>query len=91
MIKSFVGVEAATNPTIFEDLFRLRHEIYIVRRKWGALRHEGGLEKDSYDNSDAIYLIGLSAKAPHAREFGPWQTNRDGSEIRYRARWPGQS
>ena len=40
---------------------------------------------------DRLYLIGLSAKAPHAREFGPWQTNRDGSEIRYRARWPGQS
>jgi len=60
MIKSFVGVEAATNPAIFEDLFRLRHEIYIVRRKWGALRHEGGLERDSYDNSDAVYLIGFS-------------------------------
>jgi len=37
-----------------------------------------------------LYLIGLSAKAPHSREFGPWQANRDGSEIRYRARWPGQ-
>jgi acyl-homoserine lactone synthase len=61
MIKSFVGVEAAKNPAIFEDLFRLRHEIYIVRRKWGALRHEGGLEKDGYDNSDAVYLIGFSA------------------------------
>jgi hypothetical protein len=40
---------------------------------------------------DRLYLIGLSAKAPHSREFGPWQPNRDGSEIRYRARWPGQS
>jgi hypothetical protein len=40
---------------------------------------------------DRLYLIGLSAKAPHAREFGPWQANRDGSEIRYRARWPGQN
>jgi len=58
MIKSFVGVEAASNPAIFEDLFRLRHEIYIVRRKWGALSAEDGLERDSYDNSDAVYLIG---------------------------------
>ena len=40
---------------------------------------------------DRLYLIGLSAKAPHSREFGTWQANRDGSEIRYRARWPGQS
>lgn len=62
MIKSFVGVEAASNPAIFEDLFRLRHEIYIVRRKWGALRAEDGLERDSYDNSDAVYLIGLSGE-----------------------------
>jgi acyl-homoserine lactone synthase len=60
MIKAFAGVEAAKNPKIFEDLFRLRHEIYIVRRKWGALRHEGGLERDGYDTSGAVYLIGLS-------------------------------
>ncbi|MCA6117534.1 hypothetical protein J6524_22070 [Bradyrhizobium sp. WSM 1738] len=40
---------------------------------------------------DRLYLIGLPAKAPHAREFGPWQANRDGSEICYRARWPGQN
>ena len=39
---------------------------------------------------DRLYLIGLSAKAPHASELGPWQPNIDGSEIRYRARWPGQ-
>jgi hypothetical protein len=39
---------------------------------------------------DRLYLIGLSAKAPHAAEFGPWQANSDGSEIRYRARWPGR-
>ncbi|KRR15097.1 hypothetical protein CQ12_07385 [Bradyrhizobium jicamae] len=40
---------------------------------------------------DRLYLIGLSARAPHTPEFGTWQANRDGSEIRYRARWPGQN
>lgn len=40
---------------------------------------------------DRLYLVGLSAKAPHTAEFGPWQANADGSEIRYRARWPGRS
>jgi hypothetical protein len=39
---------------------------------------------------DRLYRIGLSAKAPHTPELGPWQPNIDGSEIRYRARWPGQ-
>ena len=60
MIKALRGVELAAHPAIFEDLFRLRHEIYIVRRKWGALRHENGLERDAYDTSDAIYLLGFS-------------------------------
>jgi len=39
---------------------------------------------------DRLYSIGLSAKAPHASELGPWQPNIDGSEIRYRAKWPGR-
>jgi hypothetical protein len=39
---------------------------------------------------DKLYGIGLSAKAPHASELGPWQPNIDGSEIRYRAKWPGR-
>jgi len=39
---------------------------------------------------DRLYLIGLSAKAPHASGLGPWQPNIDGSEIRYRAKWPGR-
>jgi hypothetical protein len=39
---------------------------------------------------DRLYSIGLSAKAPHTSELGPWQANIDGSEIRYRAKWPGQ-
>jgi hypothetical protein len=39
----------------------------------------------------AILLLefGLSAKAPHAAVLGPWLLQGDGSEIRYRAKWPG--
>jgi hypothetical protein len=39
---------------------------------------------------DRLYRVGLSATAPHASEFGPWQPNTDSSEIRYRAKWPGR-
>ncbi len=39
---------------------------------------------------DRVYPIGLTAKAPHASELGPWQPHAQGSEIRYRAQWPGQ-
>jgi len=38
---------------------------------------------------DRLYTIGLTAKAPHASTLGPWLLQGDGSEIRYRARWPG--
>jgi hypothetical protein len=40
--------------------------------------------------SDRLYRIELPARAPHTAEFGPWQGNTDGSQIRYRARWPGR-
>lgn len=39
---------------------------------------------------DRLYQLELTAAAPHSRQFGPWQTHADGSEIRYRAEWPGQ-
>lgn len=39
---------------------------------------------------DRLHRIGLKATAPHSPELGPWQRHIDGSEIRYRAKWPGQ-
>jgi hypothetical protein len=39
---------------------------------------------------DRVYRIGLTDKAPHASELGPWQQHADGSEIRYRTKWPGR-
>ena len=48
------------------------------------------LEIKTKDQPDRLYPIKLSAKAPHAAELGPWQPNADGSEIRYRAQWPGR-
>lgn len=38
-----------------------------------------------------VYPIGLSARAPHTPEFGTWRRIDDGSEIRYRAKWPGKT
>jgi hypothetical protein len=37
-----------------------------------------------------IYPIDLPARAPHTMEFGTWRRLADGSEIRYRAKWPGK-
>jgi len=38
-----------------------------------------------------IYPIELTARAPHTPEFGTWRRLDDGSEIRYRAKWPGKT
>lgn len=38
-----------------------------------------------------IFAIGLSARAPHSPEFGPWRSLPDRSEIRYRAEWPSKN
>ena len=40
---------------------------------------------------ERVYRIGLTDMAPHAPALGPWQPHTDGSEIRYRAKWPGKS
>lgn len=38
-----------------------------------------------------IFPIDLTARAPHTPEFGTWRRLTDGSEIRYRAKWPGKA
>lgn len=38
----------------------------------------------------SIYPIGLAAGAPHAGQFGRWEPHSNGSEFRYRAKWPGR-
>jgi hypothetical protein len=37
-----------------------------------------------------VYPIKLTDRAPHTPELGPWQALPDGSDIRYRAKWPGK-
>ncbi|MBW7967891.1 hypothetical protein [Bradyrhizobium sp. BR 10289] len=38
-----------------------------------------------------VYPIDLTARAPHTPELGPWRRLSDGSEILYRAKWPGRT
>jgi len=48
------------------------------------------LEVKIKDQPDRVYRIGLTGKAPHASELGPWEPHASGSEIRYRAKWQGR-
>ena len=42
-----------------ERHFRLRHEIYVVERKWQALARPIDIEMDAFDTEHAIYLLAL--------------------------------
>jgi acyl-homoserine lactone synthase len=58
-----IHVISDVNRHLYEDVlelhFRVRHEIFVEERKWGALRKPDGREIDSYDNEDAVYLLAL--------------------------------
>lgn len=52
-------VEGATNPVckpLLADMFRHRHQIFIVEKKWD-LKSYNGLEFDKYDTSETLYLV----------------------------------
>lgn len=42
------------------DSFRLRHRILVEKLGWEAIRKSDGLERDRFDNQDAIYLMHLN-------------------------------
>ena len=46
---------------ILEDYFRLRHQIYVVERKWTVLDRPDKREIDQFDTDEAVYLIEAEA------------------------------
>ena len=42
-----------------EELFRLRHEIFVGERGWKALEKPDGREIDDYDNTDSVYFVAI--------------------------------
>jgi acyl-homoserine lactone synthase len=47
---------------ILEDYFRLRHQIYVVERKWAALDRPDKREIDQFDTDETVYLLGLEGR-----------------------------
>jgi acyl-homoserine lactone synthase len=48
---------------ILEDYFRLRHQIYVVERKWMALDRPDKREIDQFDTDETVYLLGLEGRS----------------------------
>jgi acyl-homoserine lactone synthase len=39
--------------------YRLRHLIYVEERGWRDLRRDDGLERDQFDNDNAVHLLAI--------------------------------
>ena len=59
MIKVLTGKERADSWALFEQLFRLRHDIFIKQRNWSIPSRLDGREIDEYDVDEAVYLFDL--------------------------------
>jgi len=42
-----------------EEMFRIRHDIYVGRRGWTALAKPDGRDIDQFDTQDTVYLLGI--------------------------------
>jgi acyl-homoserine lactone synthase len=48
---------------ILEDYFRLRHQTFVVERKWTALDRADKREIDQFDTDNTVYLLGLEGRS----------------------------
>lgn len=58
-----IHVINATNRHLYEDtleqMFRLRHKIFVEQKGWKLLERESGLDIDQFDTEDATYFLKL--------------------------------
>nr|UXE45499.1 isovaleryl-homoserine lactone synthase [uncultured bacterium] len=57
MLEVVTSKNALLYQDALHDMFQLRHRIFVERMGWEALRKSDRLEKDQFDNDDAIYLL----------------------------------
>ncbi len=50
---------ASQHADELQAYFRLRHLIYVEERGWHDLRREDGLERDQFDNDNAVHLLAI--------------------------------
>jgi hypothetical protein len=93
-VKAELQTPLNTMPADMEpNLFRLDGDRpVIVGQVWLHYRtNRRQIEVKIPGQMDRTYQIKITDKAPHQAALGAWQPQPDGSEIRYRSKWPGQS
>lgn len=76
MIRIIQGVKAAAGGEL-EAAFRFRHRIFVEEAGWEALRRPDGLERDQFDDDEAVHfllygssgLIGYQRLLPTTRPY----------------------
>ena len=46
-------------PRTMDQLFRVRHTVFVEEKGWKEFERDGIFEKDQYDTEDAIYAVAL--------------------------------
>jgi acyl-homoserine lactone synthase len=57
MIHVFNGADVSHYPDIFEQVYRLRHQVFVEELGWEDLRSPSGLEIDQFDSPRAIHHV----------------------------------
>ena len=89
MVFVFYGHERQKHQALFDKLFRLRHEVFIVNRRW-SLPCTGGTERDQYDTDDAVYLVDFDAQGEvlaHARLTPTMHSSLTAGAMRMSGSW----
>ncbi|MEW7010026.1 acyl-homoserine-lactone synthase [Lentilitoribacter sp. EG35] len=57
MIKLIQGNEVKNHQDIMEQVWRLRHDVFVEEKKWGDLQKPDKREIDQYDNDDVLHML----------------------------------
>lgn len=49
-------------PALMDDMFRIRHEVFVDLKGWEDLRRPDGRETDPWDRADSVYLLAVEGE-----------------------------
>lgn len=59
MIKLIQGDQVKNHQDIMEQVWRLRHDVFVEEKKWMDLSKPNKREIDQFDNDDALHMIAM--------------------------------
>jgi len=59
MVLAIPGYMAAEFPALFDQVYQLRHRVFVDRLGWRALARPDGRETDQFDVVTAMHLVGI--------------------------------